>query len=105
MDSLTWLALGLIFLVIVMAITAIIFLHMIPGKIARRNHHPQAKAIEICSLMGLIIFPFWMVAYVWANYRPAKIFMPEVLIDGGIEPSASSAKETSPDETKQDSET
>jgi uncharacterized membrane protein len=77
MDSFTWLALGLILLVIVLVITAIAFLHMIPGKIARANNHPQAKAIEICSLMGLIIFPFWMIAYVWANYRPANIFIPE----------------------------
>lgn len=77
MDSLSWIALGLIFTVIVLVLSAIVALHMMPGKIAKANNHPQAKAIEMCSLMGLIIFPFWMVAIVWANYNPPRIMRPD----------------------------
>jgi hypothetical protein len=76
MDALTWLALGLIFFVIVLVIYMIVALHMVPGKIARKNKHPQVKAIEICSLMGLIIFPFWMIAMVWANFRTPDFMLP-----------------------------
>ena len=67
----------MIFFVIVLVLYVIVALHMIPGKVARKNNHPQLKAIEICSLMGLIIFPFWMVAMVWANFRPPGFMVPE----------------------------
>lgn len=76
MDSLTWVALGLLFFVIVLIVYTIVVLHMLPGKIARKQDHPQASAIEVCSLMGLIIFPFWMVAMVWANFRPPPMMLP-----------------------------
>lgn len=76
MDSLTWVSLGLLFFVIVLIVYTIVVLHMLPGKIARKRNHPQVNAIEICSLMGLIIFPFWMVAMVWANFRPPPMLMP-----------------------------
>ena len=76
MDALSWVALGLIFFVIVLVVYTIVVLHMLPGKIARKNNHPQIKAIETCSLMGLIIFPFWMVAIIWANFRPPGILKP-----------------------------
>ena len=76
MDALTWVALGLIFFVIVLVVYMIVVLHMLPGKIAKKKNHPQQKAIEICSLMGLIIFPFWMVAMVWANFNPPEFLIP-----------------------------
>jgi UDP-N-acetylmuramyl pentapeptide phosphotransferase/UDP-N-acetylglucosamine-1-phosphate transferase len=76
MDFLTWMALGLIFFVIVLVVYMIVILHMVPGKIARKNKHPQVEAIEFCSLMGLIIFPFWMVALIWANFRPPNFMVP-----------------------------
>ena len=93
MDFLTWVALGLIFFVIVLFVYMIVALHTVPGKVARKNNHPQLKAIEICSLMGLIIFPFWMIAMVWANYRP-----PEILIPAEADPDDSSGDEPVPAE-------
>jgi hypothetical protein len=96
MDALSWLALALIFIVIVLIISAIAALHMVPGKIAKANNHPQLKAIEICSLMGLIIFPFWMVAYIWANYRPPHFMIPDEVPSNTTAPKAT---DTTPSET------
>ena len=42
----------ILFSVIIIAL-AVIFVHTMPGKIARSRNHPQAEAIEITSLLGL----------------------------------------------------
>ena len=44
----------------------IVKIHTYPGKIARERKHPQQQAIEVTSLLGLLIFPLWMFALVWA---------------------------------------
>jgi hypothetical protein len=44
----------------------IIKVHTYPGRIAEERKHPQAKAIEVTSLLGLIAFPLWMFALIWA---------------------------------------
>lgn len=59
-------SLGLIFFSIIVITLGIIKIHTYPGKIAEARNHPQAKAIDVTSLLGLIIFPFWMVALIWA---------------------------------------
>ncbi|MCG6943277.1 MAG: DUF3302 domain-containing protein [Thiohalocapsa sp.] len=59
-------SLGLILTCIVVIILFIVFVHTMPGKIARKRNNPQAEAIEILSLLGLLIFPLWMAALVWA---------------------------------------
>jgi hypothetical protein len=59
------------FLVLLLLIGTIIWgiaaIHMLPGRIAKGRGHPQTRAIEITSLCGLIIFPLWMAALIWAN--------------------------------------
>jgi len=38
---------------------------------ARKNSsHPQSEAIEIMSLLGLLVFPLWMGSLIWAYYTP-----------------------------------
>ena len=59
----------ILFSVIIIAL-AIIFVHTMPGKIARSRNHPQAEAIEITSLLGLLVFPLWMAALIWAYIKP-----------------------------------
>ncbi|MEJ2086297.1 MAG: superinfection immunity protein [Acidobacteriota bacterium] len=59
-------SLGLIFFSIIVITLGIIKIHTYPGKIAEARNHPQAEAIDVTSLLGLIIFPFWMVALIWA---------------------------------------
>ena len=66
--------LGLIVFSVVVIVIGIIKVHELPGKIAESRGHPQAEAIRICSLLGLIIFPFWMFALLWAYMKP--VFKP-----------------------------
>ena len=59
-------SLGLIFFAVIVIVLGIIKIHTYPGKIARARNHPQSEAIEVTSLLGLLIFPLWMAALVWA---------------------------------------
>ena len=61
---------GLILTCIIVIILFIIFVHTMPGKIARKRGSAQTEAIEILSLLGLLIFPLWMAALVWAYMKP-----------------------------------
>lgn len=55
---------------VLVIVVGIIKLHELPGNIAQSRGHPQVDAIRICSLLGLIIFPFWMMALIWAYIKP-----------------------------------
>ncbi|NOQ14284.1 MAG: DUF3302 domain-containing protein [Methyloprofundus sp.] len=64
----------ILFSVIIIAL-AVIFVHTMPGKIARSRNHPQAEAIEITSLLGLLVFPLWMAALIWAYIKPTQGYL------------------------------
>jgi hypothetical protein len=59
-------SLSLILLSVIIIALGIVKLHTYPGQIALQRNHPQAKAIEVCSLLGLIVFPLWFAALIWA---------------------------------------
>ena len=59
-------SLSLIFFSVIVITLGIIKIHTYPGKIAKARNHPQVEAIEVTSLLGLLIFPLWMAALVWA---------------------------------------
>ena len=59
-------SLSLIFFSVIVITLGIIKIHTYPGKIAKARNHPQTEAIEVTSLLGLLIFPLWMAALVWA---------------------------------------
>lgn len=59
-------SLCLIFFSVIVITLGIIKVHTYPGKIAKARNHPQTEAIEVTSLLGLMIFPLWMAALVWA---------------------------------------
>ena len=83
------LSLCLILMCVIVIVIGIIKIHELPGEIAARRKHPQAEAIRICSLMGLIIFPFWMVALLWAYMRPVLTPIPletDPVETNGVEP-------------------
>ena len=93
-------SLGLIFFSIIVITLGIIKIHTYPGKIAEARNHPQTKAIDVTSLLGLIIFPFWMVALIWA-YSGAVIGK---LYDQETEPPLPPASEPLPDKADNDEE-
>ena len=66
MTKLDYISLSLIFFSTITIILGIIKIHTYPGKVAKARKHPQEKAIEVTSLLGLIVFPLWMFALVWA---------------------------------------
>ena len=72
MDKIAYISLFLILFSVIIIILGIVELHTYPGKIAEKRGHPQKDAIEATSLMGLIIFPFWMLALIW-SYSGAVI--------------------------------
>jgi hypothetical protein len=72
MDKIGYISLFLIFFSVIVIILGIVQLHTYPGKVAEQRGHPQKDAIEATSLMGLLIFPLWMLALVW-SYSGAVI--------------------------------
>lgn len=86
----------LILFSVIIIVVGIIKIHELPGEIAARRNHPQAEAIRICSLMGLIIFPFWMIALLWAYMRPVlNPIAPEIeFVASNVEISESADKQT-----------
>ena len=63
----------LVVLVMVAAVLFIAFASM-PGEIARRRRHPQAKAINLLGWIGLPlgILP-WLIALIWSNLDPLTL--------------------------------
>jgi len=72
-QALMAISLGLIISCVIVIILFIVYVHTMPGKIARKRGNPQAGAIEILSLLGLLMFPLWMAALVWAYVRPFSV--------------------------------
>ncbi len=66
MDKIAVISLLLILFSVITIILGIVKLHSYPGKIAEERGHPQHDAIEATSIMGLLIFPLWMLALIWA---------------------------------------
>ncbi len=85
-EALMAVSLGLILVSVIIIALFIIFVHTMPGKIAEKRGNPQARAIEILSLLGLLIFPLWMAALVWAYVRPFTV--PVQLVGGGTKTAA-----------------
>jgi len=64
-------ALVVILLLLGVVIWLVVLLGNMPGEIARKNNHPQARAITALGWIGLITMGVgWFVAMVWAYYKP-----------------------------------
>jgi len=55
-----------------LGLAAAIALAYLPGRIARRRGHASHEAIHVCGLVGLLIWPAWWVALIWAYSGPAS---------------------------------
>jgi len=58
-------------LVPVVAIVLFWMVHVLPEKIAHKNHHPQRKAIQTLCLLSLVFGGLlWPLAWLWAYTKP-----------------------------------
>lgn len=48
---------------------AVVWLAMLPGKIAAQRQHPQTEAIRIAGWLGIITGIVWILALIWAYTR------------------------------------
>ena len=63
----------LILFAVIIIVWGIAVVHTLPGKIAKKRGHSQVEAIEITSYLGLLVFPLWMAALIWAYLVPVKV--------------------------------
>ena len=70
---LDYVSLFLIAFAILTIIVGVVVVHELPGKIAEKRQHPQTEAIKVMSYLGLLVFPLWMAALIWAHFRPWKV--------------------------------
>ena len=47
-----------------------VWLATVPGSLAKKRKHKYAKAISVCGLCGLIFWPAWLAALIWAFATP-----------------------------------
>jgi hypothetical protein len=66
-------SLFLILFAVIIIVWGIAVVHTLPGKIATKRNHSQVAAIEIMSYLGLLVFPLWMGALIWAYMVPVKL--------------------------------
>ena len=53
------------------AIAIFLFVHILPEKIAEKNHHPQQHAIKTLCMLSLFFGGMlWPLAWLWAYTRP-----------------------------------
>jgi hypothetical protein len=67
----TYLAILIIIVVPIGGIALFWLVHILPEKIAERNHHPQAHAIKTLCLLSLVFGGMlWPLAWLWAYTKP-----------------------------------
>lgn len=64
-------ALVVICVVPIVLIVVFWLVHVLPEKIAHKNHHPQTKAIQVLCLLSLVFGGLlWPLAWLWAYTKP-----------------------------------
>lgn len=89
---LSYLALGMIFFLIIVTAAIIVWLGSLPGKIARRRGHPYPDAVNVASWMGIFTVILWPLVFIWAYFPfpwadppPATDSSGEAAADRGLE--------------------
>jgi CBS domain containing-hemolysin-like protein len=61
-----------VIIVVPVVVVAVFWLvHVLPEKIAHKNHHPQTKAIQVLCLLSLVFGGLlWPLAWLWAYTKP-----------------------------------
>jgi type VI protein secretion system component VasK len=72
-DGPTYFAWFVLVLLSLIGVGLVVWIGSLPGDIAKRRNHPQADAINALSWLGLLFGGAgWVVAFVWALYRPSN---------------------------------
>lgn len=72
----TFMAWFIVFVVPVAVVGIFLVIHVIPEKIAERNHHPQQHAIKTLCFLSLVFGGMlWPLAWLWAFTRPVGFRM------------------------------
>ncbi len=66
MGGLGYFALFVLLTLIVTMLGLVVWLAMLPGKIAVQRGHPQADAIRVAGWLGIVTGVVWMAALIWA---------------------------------------
>jgi Protein of unknown function (DUF3302) len=54
-------------------VVIVVVLGVLPGKIAARRGHPQAKAVAAAGWISLFtVFTLWPLAFIWAFFQPKQ---------------------------------
>jgi Protein of unknown function (DUF3302) len=71
---LNYLALGLLFFVVIVLVYGIIAIHDIPARIAHARHHPHEDAIHAAGWISLLVLHLlWPFLWIWAMmYKPDR---------------------------------
>lgn len=67
-DWTVFLADGSVVLPLLILVVVVLFLCVfnLPHRVAKSRNHPSADAIFVCQCVGLLIWPAWLAALVWA---------------------------------------
>lgn len=66
-----WLAIFVIIVVPIAGIALVLIIHVLPEKIAERNHHPQKAAIQTLCFLSLVFGGLlWPLAWLWVFTKP-----------------------------------
>lgn len=58
----------LILLILLVPLGVFVYwLACVPGRIAHKRGHLNAEAIKMCGLIGVIFWPCWIIAIIWAH--------------------------------------
>jgi hypothetical protein len=71
---LNYLALGMLFFVVIVLVYGIIAIHDIPARIAKARHHPHEDAIHAAGWISLFMLHIlWPFLWIWAMaYKPER---------------------------------
>ncbi len=72
MDTIAdWLAIFVIIVVPIAGVAIVLMIHVLPEKIAERNHHPQKAAIQTLCFLSLVFGGLlWPLAWMWVAIKP-----------------------------------
>lgn len=81
---LSYLALGILIVVIVVLVYAFIWIHDIPYRLAKKRNHPNLHAIHIaCWLSLFTLHALWPFVFIWAIVQKPRLEVIVVNGDGG----------------------